>query len=356
MLVVKKPEYLRIRRVIAHLIDPRRRNGYRLSERELPVTYDNDSIEFLERELHRIHVDSTASGATFINGRRNTVSAAARRLQKRPEDLVQQSIQIAEHLHGIVDADKRISGAVLVVCLYSVRVGEIADRYLGVLKLDPSRVFRPAVRTDDKGASFVTLESLGNVLPATGDRLQKGASIALDARGNDELRIVDNQRSQTEEPAKFFTTEFLGARVLGTTEELLRQFVEAVVESANEIRERVSHLQAEKAIRAMENAMRSKRKLHWSEWIETARLSAASKSILNERLGNALSDDEVVIDNETTEELLHLRTFAGRGYRCSVERDFIGATIAEGPTLIEDPERGPLTELVLMAKNARETR
>jgi hypothetical protein len=304
-----------------------------------------------------VHRDQSARPAQFSRHDRSaTLFQAARQLTKNSEKLLPASHQIAERLHGIVREDKRISGAALAICLYSARTGREAENFLGILKLDPSRVYHPVVRSDPSGTSYVTLESVGNVLLATGERAQKGASIRLGKAGADEgeLMIVDHQRPRSDEPAQFFTGQFLGAELFLDRRELTRRFYESVIKASNSIRSNLSGEQAEKLRKSLDAALQSNQ-VQIDPWIDRQRLPAAAKNALRGEIRKQIGSQEISVDAATAGELRRLRTYRGdRGFQLTVEADRYDSVFVEVPKIVDDPERGPVIELVLQVKQLRE--
>ncbi len=163
--------------VIFHILDPQSVQGLVLSERALPLVGHERVAEYLAAHIRNSLQDPLAHAASFVAVAPELASGVCADILTGKRLLVEGSRWLAEKLYGLISGDKRIAAGDLGVCLF--RDGDAANptRYLGLLKMDPSPVFRHCTERDEHGRLYVSFEEEPNILPTTRERLQKCAFI-----------------------------------------------------------------------------------------------------------------------------------------------------------------------------------
>lgn len=212
--------------------------GPTLSDLPLPLDRTDDGqrdpIEFLERHVVGGLGDPQAVAANFVQPSSSGVEALVEALLAGPpRDRIDLSQRLARRLHQIVSGNRRISAGTLavLVCTGSDDAGA-TQRFLALLKLDPSKGYRTEVAV---GASGRLLKLVVNpdILPSTRERLQKAAFIRPRKHTDPyRLRVVDRQ---TADVARFFMTTFLEAEPTETPETRTKAFYTAVRNARNDV-------------------------------------------------------------------------------------------------------------------------
>ena len=155
-------------------------SGLRMSGRELPLDQSPKLVEFLAGHLRNGLKDSQTRAARWPQDRLSAeVPATCQALLAGTLDLVTGSQRLATALHAAIGNDQRIARGALAVAVYhdAAAGGPDTERFVAMVKLDPSDVFRPEWRTDVGGMSYLSVSLLEDALPTLRERLQKCAFV-----------------------------------------------------------------------------------------------------------------------------------------------------------------------------------
>lgn len=308
---------------IAHLVNPRKPNGYVLSERALPLGSQQQLSKYLAEHIQNSLADPAASAARFDQGNNGKLLKACSTLLEKKSSFVKQSVTIAEELHAIISADQRISPGALVVSTYKA-TNMAASRFLAILKLDPSEVFQPLTKTDSIGRKYVAFKEISNVIPTTGERLQKCAFIKTVASGSDDydMMLLDLQKSGSKEPARFFQRDFLGAVPFGDAQTLTKDFYLAAIKGLNDIKADIDQGDYEQVRKAIDVAVTST-VVDVDDWLNKLKLKKKYKDRVAEAINPATPNRSFHTDPKWAKKLTQRRVLKGdHGLRLSVESQF----------------------------------
>ena len=154
-----------------------------------------------------------ATAARFIAMDENITSGICKAILDGSKSLVEGSQLLAKKLYNITKDDKRITLGDLAMAFYKADNRPEVPRYLAILKIDPSEVYHHKTKKDSEGKRYISLEIDGTAMPTTRERLQKCAFIQpLDPRPEYDMIVLDQQSgNETQQMAKFFVSDFLGA-------------------------------------------------------------------------------------------------------------------------------------------------
>ena len=346
---------IQVTHAIVHLVDPKRPGGYARSERTLPLADEPEVAEFLVSRIRIGLRDPSTRTALFDPEARDGIrSECERAMRGGRSSFVSASRKIAARLHDILNNDKRISGATLVVCRFTLESDGTSDSWLGVLKMDPSRVFRPVVRKDSTGAQFVTFESIQNVLPTSGDRLQKcGFVPAPDADKPFDLVLLDRQHSVADEAARFFTEDFFGATLTADPRQSTRRFYTGVLGVLDDLRESLPPKKAEQVRQSLDEVVQLE-DFVVDEWISESRIPETAKQAIRDQLSGSVPP-RVIVDASVASKLTRKRTYRGdNGFSLTVGTEPGEAVLVGEPEQTTDSNGNELTRFVVRVENYRE--
>jgi len=335
-----------IRWAALHIVDPHGPGGFQLSDRELAL---DDAVKLFFRDhISRSLADPAAKGARF-DGRKSPLKSVVGQWRQGKRQLLELSREAAQLLYSIVREDRRISGSVVAVCESEDETGTS----LGLLKLDPSRAFRPRVQKTPQG-TYVELESLQNVVPSSGDRLQKCAFFPRKTtRLGHDMVVLDRQASG-EETAQFFTEKFLCAIPHFDDRELTQRFYDTVLTSYNDLRATLSRTQADHLRDSLEAALQQE-SLDVDQWVETRRLPKSTKQVLRSALHLNLPAKTFKLDEPVAQKLTRVRKFRGDGgFVLVLNSSVYDQVMVEPPSIVFDEKDGAVTRIRLRVAHLRE--
>lgn len=185
---------IRLDELIVHIVDPRRANGLVLSERTLPLDSNERVADYFATHIENSLRDPAARAARFVDLGDENTAGLCRALLEHNVGLVEGSRRLAQRLYEIIAGDRRIAAGDLAVGFY--RAGNRPDvpRYLALLKIDPSEVFRHTTARDPDGNLYVSFEVETDVMPTTREKLQKCAFVQpLEPRPEYDMMLLDRQ-------------------------------------------------------------------------------------------------------------------------------------------------------------------
>jgi 37-kD nucleoid-associated bacterial protein len=309
----------KITRGIAHLVLPKQARLV-LSAAELPLEETVTGI--LERHITRGLADSQARAANFIAVKSDRVSGVCGQLLGDAPELVKLSQKVARRLYEVTIKDERISDAALAVLLCEAKGDQgAAERFLTLLKLDPSDALRPVEEKDTKGRQIIRLAIATDILPTKGERVQKAAFIR-DEEPAAEYRILLVDR-QTEQPAaRFFTTDFLEAEFALDSVERTNRLHRSLQRARNDVAPELKAQDLAALDQVIAGAQVAAR-VNVDDLVTSLPVDEPVRGRIDEIVSESLPDREFDLDPEVARRLVRRRTFrADNGLRLSVPAEF----------------------------------
>jgi 37-kD nucleoid-associated bacterial protein len=207
---VRDPTTIHLDEAIVHIVNPRGA-GLVLSDVPLALTGNLQLGQYFRNHIRNSLQNTGIRAARFVRLEAGAPSGLIASLLAGHTDLVHTSRTLAEQLYTILERDHRTKGSVLAVCLYRAD-NYPGQRFLALLKVDPSAVFRYRHGTNARGR-YVDLELDAEAL--TQENLQKSAFVqALRPRHEDyDMMLLDTQvkDGQRRDIAKYFAVQYLKA-------------------------------------------------------------------------------------------------------------------------------------------------
>lgn len=285
---------IQLDQLIVHILDPKRPDGFVLSECTIPLDGNQRLIDYFVAHIQNSLKDSAAKAARFVVMDNEVVSGICKALLDDRLDLVEGSRQLAQKLYKIIADDGRIKACDLAVCFYRAENQHSMSRYLALLKIDPSEVFRHKKERDPQGNLYVNYEIEAEVMPTTREKLQKCAFIQqLEPRPDYDMMLLDRQKRG--DVAKFFIKDFMGAEPTLDARERTDRLYNGLVSARNQIREDLQPHENESVRQAIQVAINSDR-VNIDALISTLPLSEERKKQFDQVVSQKLPDREFEID------------------------------------------------------------
>jgi len=225
-------------------------------------------------------------------------------------DLVEGSRKLAQQLYDIIAKDKRINPCDLAVCFYQAENQNCASRYLALLNIEPSEVFRHTRVCDNQGHMYVNFEIETEAMPTIGEKLQKCAFIQqLEPRPEYDMMLLDRQK-KGKDVAKFFVKDFMGATLAFDAKQRTSNLYKGLISAHNKIRSELQPHENEFLDQAIQVAIKSDR-INIDTWIQGLSLSEKHKQQIEQIVLQKLPDREFEIDKTYAQNLIRKRSFRG---------------------------------------------
>ena len=269
--------------LIVHILDPRNPDGMVLSECAIPLEENQLLRNYFINHVKNSLKLSTANAAVFEAIDEKIVSGICNDLLKGTIDLVKGSSKLAEKLYDIIAEDKRINACDLAVCFYRAECDGITSKYLALLNIEPSEVFRHEMKTDSEGNTYIDFKIEKDVMPTTGEQLQKCAFIQnLNPRSNYDMILVDRQK-RGQEVAKFFVKDFLGAKPALDTQQRTKKLYESLRLAHNKLRLELKPEQDKSLDQAIRVAIKSTH-INVETWVDALPISKEHKNVITQTI------------------------------------------------------------------------
>ena len=348
---------IQLDQIIVHILDPRRPDGFVLSERAIPLERNQRLVEYFVSHIQNSLKDSTSSAACFVSLDDNMTSKVCRALLDGNLDLVAGSKKLAERLYKIIKRDERIKAGDLAVCFYRAGNRPNVPRYLALLKIDPSEVFRHKTEQDPLGKRYVNFEIETNVMPTTREKLQKCAFIqSLDPRQEYDMILLDRQVKQlVPQPlARFFVEDFLGAALALDARQRTDLLYRGLVSARNQLHNKLHPHEEQLLSKSIHSAITSAH-INIDTWLEALPLAEEYKEQIDHVVSEKLPDREFEIDATYVEKLSRKRSFRGdRGLQVNVSAERYKQVIVS-EQLVEDPGEPPYYRIEIHTEKWEET-
>jgi len=255
------------------------------------------------------------------------------------------SRQLARRLHDILRGDGRISPGDLVVGLYHTGVGEAAFPCLVLIKMNPGEVFRQDYVQGEDGRHRMKITLLDQVLPTERERLQKCACIRHTGQEYDMILLDRQIRSQA--VARFFTEDFLKARLALDDGQRTIRFYDCVTGCHDAIRERLTSEEYEEVRMYIRHSMR-RPTLDLAQWADELPLADPLKAEFRRALEMEVVDGGVEVDRATATRLLRNHQYLGsHGLKVQFDERF---NLIREEKRVERPGEVPGWEITLFTE------
>ncbi|MBS0206776.1 MAG: nucleoid-associated protein [Planctomycetes bacterium] len=331
-------------RAIVHGINPHIANGVTLSDVCLPITAAHPIAKFLSNHIENGLGDHALRAARFVNPANSFVIG-------HPRDFVPLSRQLATKLQGLMAKDKRISTGALVLCSFKAKLDGQILANLAVLKLDQGDAFKTATAKDRKGRTYVTLDKIADVMPTTRERLQKCAFIRpLTPRPADYDLLVLDRQQVADEPARFFTQDFLSAELAGDPVVHTQQFFKHAFLGLNSVRSQIALSEYDKLSSAIRVAV-SANSINIDDWASNLRAPAVARKAIVAALRTVIPDATIETDAAEAHRLTKTHVIRG-DHKLKITFEAAHASdIVESSQRVNDPNKGEYVRLILNVKN-----
>jgi hypothetical protein len=334
---------------IVHIINSEHSNTCILSERPIPLAASSQLVDYFATHIVNALRDPTARAARFRALASDNVAGICGCLVSGGIDLVTGSRHLAERLHEIVANDARIKPGSLAVIAYRANRGTTTERYLALMKIDPTSALRPKTECDNQGRLYISFEVASDIMPTTREKLQKCAFVqSLAPRLDYDMMLLDRQvNSQDSQPvAKFFSDTFLGATMALDSQQRTHRFYRAAVSAQNQLRAQLAPQESDSLRQAIDTAITSEW-LNLDSWLAALPLAEPQKERVSEVIAQQLPDREFEIDRSYANKLLVKRKFAGDyDLRVEVSADNLESVI-RSTERVEEPGEPPRWRIVI---------
>jgi hypothetical protein len=200
------------RKAIIHVLD---NSTNTLITSDYVLDINSDVEEYLKKHIMKTLHDDKTRVAQFNHPGINIVQTSCQAIFANPSQFVAQSKNIAQHLFTIMSANKTISSADLVICLY-----EGDDHpYIAILKMDYNDTYiHDFAATPEAGRIKLTIKKGTTSLPHPNQKLQKAVFVqqSTDDAPYDFV-VLDkqiNNKDTEDDIALFFLKLFLNGTVI----------------------------------------------------------------------------------------------------------------------------------------------
>ncbi len=319
---------------VVHLVAPRS-GGLVLSEGELPLV--GGVADFLAGHVDQGLRDSQAKAANFAVRGEDRAFGLCDRLLAPQTQILEISQQLATQLYEVMQGDDRVSDGTLAVLLCDATDADGAQqRFVALVKLDPSDAYRTVEDTDAVGRHVLRLEVESDILPTVRERVQKCAFIrAADPALEYQMLLVDRQRGPG--VARFFVTDFLGAELVLDSAERTTRLYRSLRQARNEVADKLNtgELAALDQVVAGTVVARS---VNLDDLVEALPVPEEARQRIDELVSRSLPDREFDLDRDVAQRFVRRRTFEGdNGLRLSVPAEFLEQMIRPADAPSTDP-------------------
>lgn len=338
---------IHLQQLIVHILDPGHANSLVLSERALPLENEQRLAAYFVTHIQNSLQDPTAKAARFVTVDEASVSGVCQAMRGGELDLVEGSRRLATQLYSTMAKDQRISAGELAVCLYQAGQGASVTRYLALLKIDPSEVFRHKTERDPHGHLYVRFEIETDVLPTTREKLQKCAFVQpLDPSPEYDMMLLDRQGPGRRLVARFFTEDFLGAELALDSRQRTDRLSKGLVIAQNQLRAALQPQEHERLRQAIDSTVTAAT-MNVDTWLEALPLQEEHKEHINQVVSSMLPDREFAIDATCAQHLIQKQRLRG-DHDLRLERPAANYDqIVRSVELVREPGTPPYYRIVL---------
>lgn len=345
---------IQIREIIIHILEPRGQ-GLVLSDVVLPLAGNQELMDYFTRHIQGSLQEPFTRAARFRNINPMQPSGICHALLGGETNLVDGSRSLAQALYEILLNDQRISPADLGICFY--QAGNYPGvRFLAILKIDPSRVFRHVIRRVN-GNQYVSFEA--EMKAFTDERLQKSAFIQpLEPRHPDfDMLLMDRQARGIDlgRIARFFSETFLDAEEAFDPRKYTERLYKSLTQAQNLVRSRLTALQEEELDARVRLAVISPR-INLDAWVNELNLPNDIREEVDQVVRQYIPDREFDLDQRYSEAILQKVKYEG-DYRLRLEvlADYFRQVVVSEDYVPNDPARPPFYRVTIETEMWRKT-
>jgi len=307
---VRNATNIQLEQLIVHILDPKHPDGFVQSECTIPLENNQRLVNYFVGHIKNSLKNPSVKAARFVTIDNEIVSGICNDLLQDRLDFVEGSRKLAQQLYDIISKDNRINACDLAVCFYQAEKQNHVSRYLALLNIEPSEVFRHIEAHDSQGKMYVDFEIETEVMPTTGEKLQKCAFIQqLGPRSDYDMMLLDRQK-QGKDVAKFFIKDFMGATPAFDAQQRTDYLYRGLISAQNQIRPELQSHENESLNQAIQVAIKSNR-INLDTWIEALPLSDEHKKKVDQVVSQNLPDRDFEIDKTYAQRLIQKRRFHG---------------------------------------------
>ena len=301
---------IQLEQLIVHILDPKHADGFVQSECTIPLEGNQRLVDYFVGHIQNSLKNQSIKAARFDAIDNEIVSGICKDLLQNNLDLVEGSRKLAQKLYDIIAKDKRINACDLAVCFYRAETNDYVSRYLALLNIEPSEVFRHKKSHDSNGKLYVDFEIETEIMPTTGEKLQKCAFIQqLDPRPDYDMMLLDRQK-HGKDVAKFFIEDFMRATPAFDAQQRTACLYKGLISAHNQIRPELQSHENETLDQAIQVAIKSDY-INLDAWIKALPLSEKHKQQIEQVVSQELPDREFEIDKTYANSLIRKRIFHG---------------------------------------------
>ncbi len=298
--------------------------------------------------------DPSAKAAKFVAFGDEISSGICKEILKGNLDYIGGSAELAKKLYTIISNDERINPCDLAVCLYHNENGNGSNltKYLALLKIDPTAVFRHKTIVDEQGKKYVSFEIEEEVMPTTREKLQKCAFIQpMEPRPEYDMIILDKE---VRDVSDFFLKDFLGASLAFDATERTKRLYLGLVSAHNQLRPSLSAQQDEAMHQSISNLMNMS-SVNVDIWIDQQNIEKKLKDQIKQVVSlERLPDREFSIDKNYSQKLIKKLRFRGDyDLRVEIAKDSFKEVIKSAEPMI-DAEGHKYYKIVIHTKKWEE--
>lgn len=337
---------IHIQELIIHILDPQGQ-GMVLSHVPLPIQGEPPLLDYFSNHIQTTLRDASLKAARFRNINPEQPSGFCQAILSGSTSLADGSRLLAASLYQIMENDHRITAGDLAVMVFGA--GNYPySRFLAIIKIDPSQIFRHVIREDKRGNVYVSFEPESTAF--TGERLQKCAVIQpLDPRHpNFDMLLLDRQSSQEERSvARFFTETFLDAQEAFDPRKYTERFYRSVIEAQNRVRDRMT---PDEEAALEENLLKtaSSARLNCDAWLEKLPVSKLVLDEIDNALRENIPERQFNMDKSLSQRMTsRIRLRGDHGFRLEIPAENYYTIVISEERISNDPKRKPYYRIVL---------
>lgn len=337
---------IQIQEIIIHILEPRGQ-GLVLSDMTLPLVGNQELNDYFTRHIQGSLLESITKAARFRNINPAQPSGICHAMLSGETNLVDGSRNLAQILYQILENDQRISPADLGICFYQAE-NYPERRFLAILKIDPSQVFRHVVRQEN-GNLYIGYEVDREAI--TNERLQKSVFIqSLEPRHPDfDMLLMDRQsRGEIDRGvARFFSQTFLDAEEAFDQRKYTERLYKSLNQAQNLIRNRLTLIQEEELDARVRLALLSSR-INIDSWLDELNIPDVIKQEIDQVIRQFVPDREFDLDQQYSEQNLQkVRYLGDYKLRLEVLAEYFRQVVVAEDYIQNDPARPPFYRITL---------
>jgi hypothetical protein len=342
--MMRNVENIQILELFVHILD-NRAPDLNLSDFPIQLQGNQALTDYFTGHIRTALREPTAKAARFQNLNPDQASGICSAIMSGQTTLTIGSKRIAECLYEIIRTDQRITPADLGVCLYQDQANP-GNRYLAILKIDPSEVFQHVITRDANGTR-IDYRISENAL--TKEKLQKCAFIRpLDPRHPEyDLLLLDRQTGIVGDGliAQYFAQRFLDTVDALDAAKRTNIFYRTVVDSVNQIRGTLPPTYSQEIDQRLTTAV-SGRSINVENWLEELPVDEPTRDHLRQAIRQNITDIEFQTDPQIGARLTAKVFYVGdHGFRLSIPSIYYDELVLPVQK-IQTPE-GEMNEIII---------